>query len=257
MRALARTLRGAQRRGNGEAIVDADLAGGGVSLGMERRHGCGVDIAIRAGELRHGRQQLITGRPGDQQVIQIGRRRSHRAAGARVELQRAQQVDAVGRLHDEALNRRDFVDGRKAAGDAVGCGDQVIADTRRQRPFAHDLQRGAARDGRFPVMTSASLTVGVISKYVVDPLARVTLPLTRIVPGEAPGDSVPLTRMAPLTVPALPKVAPRATVIPPGAEMVDPASPISLPPLIEMVSKPTSPDSVPVPLSSASCSNPV
>lgn len=63
--------------------------------------------------------------------------------------------------------------------------------------------------------------------------ASVTLPLTVITPGDAPGLSVPATAMSPLTVPADPKVAPRPTAIR-GAVIVDPASPTRRPPVRSM-----------------------
>jgi hypothetical protein len=57
----------------------------------------------------------------------------------------------------------------------------------------------------------------------------VTLPLTVIVPGEAPGLRMPLTETLPLTVPAEPKVAPLPTAMV-AALITDPPSPTRRPP---------------------------
>ena len=80
-----------------------------------------------------------------------------------------------------------------------------------------------------PLITSLSATVGVISNSDTDPLASETLPVTVIVPGEAPGLSVPATAISPITEPADPKVAPERTAIC-AARIVDPAKPTSRPP---------------------------
>jgi hypothetical protein len=62
-------------------------------------------------------------------------------------------------------------------------------------------------------MLSRSLTVGETSMSRLEPAAKLTLPLTVIVPGDAPGESVPATLMSAFTMPAEPKVAPWATWI--------------------------------------------
>lgn len=80
-----------------------------------------------------------------------------------------------------------------------------------------------------PLITSLSATVGVISNSDTDPLAIETLPVTVIIPGEAPGLSVPAIAILPITDPADPKVAPERTAIC-AARIVDLAKPTSRPP---------------------------
>lgn len=77
-----------------------------------------------------------------------------------------------------------------------------------------------------PLITSLSATVGVISDSDTDPLASETLPVTVIVPGKAPGMSLPATAMLPITNSADPKVAPERTAIC-AARIADPAKPLS------------------------------
>ena len=87
-----------------------------------------------------------------------------------------------------------------------------------------------------PEMFRRSLPVGAISSSRFEPLVNSTLPLTVIVPGEAPGDSVPRTSILAFTVPAVPNVAPWLTTMVLAEVMVVPACPIRRPPVTETVS---------------------
>jgi hypothetical protein len=64
----------------------------------------------------------------------------------------------------------------------------------------------------------------VISNSDTDPLRSETLAVTVIVPGDAPGLSVPETAMSPITEPADPEVAPERTAIC-EARIVEPVNP--------------------------------
>ena len=103
-----------------------------------------------------------------------------------------------------------------------------------------------------PEIFSKSLTVGVSSRSRFDPVRNITSPFTVIVPGEAPGDSVPRTSISALTVPADPKVAPVPTRIADDDVIVVPAWPIRRPPVIEILSQLVSSVSDTTPLLTAS-----
>lgn len=208
-------LHRARGAGERQAVFDADLRGGSIGLGREAGHRGFIGKAVGSEQARYRVEDPRRCRAVDEQVVQIADNRSHLRFRPVMQREMAEQLDAVRRLADKAENRCGLVDRAELAGDAVRGGDQVIGE--------------ADASDRLPLMV--------------------------IVPGEAPGDSVPATLMLPLTVPALPKV-PRAPTLKVVPVSVLPAPPIRRSPLIVKKSNASAPLTRPTPVSRISVLKP-